>query len=175
MPQKSDAGLAGTRLAGYAKAARNAYLMVWTNEGKARNNHRVSAFLGYVDRHLLEETTMQPKQFVRKVAAYFTAALFTVALTAMSGFAASEFEGTWQVQDTQGNPFEITLAADGTAKGDRAGEGLNGTWKAEGDSAVITWDTEWTTKITKDGTAYKKTAAEKGKPAGPASDAKKVQ
>jgi hypothetical protein len=113
--------------------------------------------------------------FFGKPAAYLAAGLFALSLTAHAGLAASEFEGTWKVEDTQGNPFEIVLSADGTAKGDRSGEGLAGTWKAEGDSAVITWETDWTTKISKDGDQYKKTASEKGKPAGPASDAKKVQ
>jgi hypothetical protein len=28
---------------------------------------------------------------------------------------------------------------------------LNGTWKAEGDAAVINWDTGWVTKIVKQG------------------------
>jgi hypothetical protein len=61
-------------------------------------------------------------------------------------------------EDTSGKPFQITLSADGSAKADRAGEGLTGTWKEEGGAAVIRWDTGWTTKITKEGDKYKKTA-----------------
>jgi hypothetical protein len=41
---------------------------------------------------------------------------------------------------------------------------MNGTWKEEGNAAVITWDTGWTTKITKEGNQYKKTAYSKGQP-----------
>ena len=40
----------------------------------------------------------------------------TVAMASFASFAASEFEGTWAVNNTKGEPFEITLAADGGAK-----------------------------------------------------------
>jgi hypothetical protein len=76
----------------------------------------------------------------------------------------SGFEGVWKVEDTDGKPFQITLSADGSAKGDRAGEGLSGTWKEEGEAAVIHWDSGWTTKILKEGGEYKKVAFDKGKP-----------
>jgi hypothetical protein len=33
---------------------------------------------------------------------------------------------------------------------------LNGTWKAEGDSAVINWDSGWITKIVKQGAKFQK-------------------
>ena len=39
---------------------------------------------------------------------------------------------------------------------------MTGTWKEEGNAAVITWDTGWTTKITKEDSGYKKTAYRKG-------------
>jgi hypothetical protein len=84
------------------------------------------------------------------------------ALTVGAVLAATQFEGTWSTTDTKGNPFKITLMADGNAKGDRADEGLNGTWKAEGDSAVINWDSGWVTKITKQGDKFQKQAFEKG-------------
>ena len=74
---------------------------------------------------------------------------------------ASAFEGVWKVKDTAGHPFEITLSSDGAAKATR-GEGMSGTWKEEGNSAVITWNTGWTTKITKEGDRYVKTAYGKG-------------
>jgi len=85
------------------------------------------------------------------------------ALVLASGlsFAASEFEGSWKVMDTAGAPFEITLSGNGTAKADR-GEGMSGTWKEEGKTAVISWSTGWVTKITKEGDHYKKTAYRKG-------------
>jgi hypothetical protein len=87
---------------------------------------------------------------------------FFVLTLAVSAFAASQFEGSWLTQDTKGNPFKITLSADGKATGDRADEGLKGTWKSEGDSAVINWDTGWVTKIVKQGDKFQKQAFEKG-------------
>ena len=64
--------------------------------------------------------------------------LFVV--TSFAALAASAFEGVWKVKDTAGHPFEITLSSDGAAKATR-GEGMTGTWKEEGNSAVITWNT----------------------------------
>jgi hypothetical protein len=82
------------------------------------------------------------------------------------------------VKDTSGQPFEITLSSDGTAKATR-GEGMSGTWKQEGNTAVITWNTGWTTKITKQGNEYKKTAYRKGQaldgPPTNSSDAEKAK
>jgi hypothetical protein len=90
------------------------------------------------------------------LASVLVAVLFAFSLTAAITFAASQFEGTWNTQDTKGNPFKITLSADGEATGDRAEEGLIGTWKPEGDSAVINWDSGWVTKIVKEGDKFKK-------------------
>ena len=39
---------------------------------------------------------------------------------------------------------------------------MEGTWSADGDSATIKWTTGWTTKLTMDGDAYKKTAFRPG-------------
>ena len=54
-----------------------------------------------------------------------------------------------------------------------------GTWKEEGNTAVITWNTGWSTKIAKEGDQYKKTAYGKGQPLdGPpanSTDAQKVK
>lgn len=91
------------------------------------------------------------------------AACVVVVMTGFASFAASEFEGVWTVKDTSGKPFEITLSADGKAKGSHA-EAKEGTWKQEGDSAVISWSTGWTTKITKEGDHYVKAAFKKGEP-----------
>jgi hypothetical protein len=129
-------------------------------------------FLGVANNTYAEEMNMQPTLSFGKALA---GAAFALALSSVVGFAASDFAGTWKVQDSKGNPFQITLSEDGTAKGDRSGEGLTGTWKEKENSAVIKWDSGWTTKITKDGNQYKKTASEKGKPEGAASDAQKVQ
>lgn len=101
------------------------------------------------------------------------------ALGLMTGaaFAADDFAGTWQVKDTNGTPFEITLSEDGSASANRAGEGMKGTWKAEDGVAVISWEDDWTTKISKDGDGYKKTAY-KGDTSGDptnSSDATKVK
>jgi hypothetical protein len=106
------------------------------------------------------------------------AAIFTIAVTSFTSLAASEFVGMWNVKDTAGQPFEITLSGDGSAKASR-GEGMVGTWKEEGKTAVITWETGWTTKIAKEDDHYKKTAYRKGQPPdGPptnSSDAQKVK
>jgi len=121
---------------------------------------------------------MQKKSTFAKVVAATLAVVFAIALTSFATFAASQFEGAWKVQDTSGKPFQITLSADGSAKADRAGEGMTGTWKEEAGAAVIKWDTGWTTKIIREGDKFKKTAYDKGKPLdGPptnSSDAEKV-
>lgn len=109
---------------------------------------------------------MSAKHLLSRAAATFVAVILAAALTAGVALAASQFEGTWKTEDTKGNPFQITLSADGKAKGDRADEGLAGTWKAEGDSVVITWDSGWTTKIVKEGDKFKKQAFEKGQSSG---------
>jgi len=84
-----------------------------------------------------------------------------IGMTSLATLAESPFEGVWKVKDTSGQPFEITLSSDGTAKATR-GEGMTGMWKEEGNTAVIVWNTGWTTKITREGTQYKKTAYRKG-------------
>lgn len=89
-------------------------------------------------------------------------AAIAFAVTAVTSFAASEFEGTWQVKDTNGTPFEIVLKEDGKASADRAGEGMSGSWKKDGDAAVISWSDGWTTKISKEGSGYSKSAWKKG-------------
>jgi hypothetical protein len=104
------------------------------------------------------------------------ATLFVV--TTFGALAASPFEGVWKVKDTAGHPFEIALSNNGAAKATR-GEGMTGTWKEQDDSAVITWNTGWTTKITKQGNQYVKEAYRKGQSptAAPAntSDAEKAK
>jgi hypothetical protein len=98
---------------------------------------------------------------MRKAAMAAVAATYFFAVTSFAALAASAFEGVWKVKDTAGHPFEITLSSGGAAKATR-GEGMTGTWKEEGNSAVITWNTGWTTKITKEGDRYIKTAYGKG-------------
>jgi hypothetical protein len=110
------------------------------------------------------------------IAVVTAASLFGV--TTFGALAASPFEGVWKVKDTAGHPFEITLSSGGAAKATR-GEGMTGTWKEQDDSAVITWNTSWTTKITKQGNQYVKEAYRKGQSltAAPAntSDAEKTK
>ena len=122
---------------------------------------------------------MTMKTFYSKAMATLAAGAFAIFLSSTAGLAASDFQGTWEVQDTQGKPFQIMLMEDGSATGTREGEGLKGTWKEKKDSAVIRWDSGWTTKIKKDGDQYKKMAFEKGKDAkgepSHSSAAKKVQ
>jgi len=109
-------------------------------------------------RHRLE-TCKEVK--MRKAATAAVTAVCFLGVTGLAALAASPFEGVWKVKDTAGHPFEITLSSGGAAKASR-GEGMTGTWKEEGDSAVITWDTGWTTKITREGNRYIKEAYRKG-------------
>ena len=106
------------------------------------------------------------------------AAVFAIGMTTFFSLAASDFEGVWKVKDRGGEPFEITLSSGGAAKASR-GEGMVGIWKEEGNTAVITWNTGWTTKIAKEGDQYKKTAYGKGQPLDGrptnSTDAQKVQ
>lgn len=99
-----------------------------------------------------------------------------LSMSAFAALAAEDFKGTWKVTDTAGKPFEIVLEDGGKAKADRSGEGLAGTWTAQGDSAVIMWDTGWKTTIAKTADGYTKTASKKGdgKPAA-TSPAEKVK
>ena len=97
------------------------------------------------------------RTFLAKIAVTLAAVAFAASISA-AAFAASEFEGKWQVNDTKGKPFEIILSQDGTAKGNRTEEGLNGTWKAVGNTVLINWESEWTTKITKKGNTFEKAA-----------------
>jgi hypothetical protein len=75
--------------------------------------------------------------------------------------AASEFVGVWQLQDTKGEPFQITLSEGGEAKGRHIDKEMKGTWKEVDGAVVITWGTGWYTKISKEGEGYKKSAYKK--------------
>jgi hypothetical protein len=115
---------------------------------------------------------------MRKAATAAVSAAYFLSVTGFAALSASPMEGVWEVKDTDGHPFEITLSTGGAAKASR-GEGMTGTWKEEGDSAVITWNTGWTTKITREGDRYVKEAYRKGQSltAAPAntSDAEKAK
>ena len=109
---------------------------------------------------------MSVRFLLSRAASVFVAAVVAFAITGAAAIAASEFEGTWMTQDTKGKTFHIMLSPDGKAKGERQDEGLTGTWKAEGDDAVINWDSGWVTKITKQGNKFTKQAFEKGQTSG---------
>jgi hypothetical protein len=78
--------------------------------------------------------------------------------TAIAALAASPFEGTWSVKDTDGKAFDITLGADGIKATSTHPKEMTGTWTEEGGAAVVKWNSGWTTKIVKDGDSYKKEA-----------------
>jgi len=113
--------------------------------------------------------TMTPKLLLGAAAA-----AVALAFTAGVALADHHFTGTWKVKDTAGADFEIVLADDGTASANRGSEGLHGKWTEKDGAAVITWTTGWTTKITKDGNTYKKTAFE-GETKKNSSEAEKVK
>ncbi|MGH6804787.1 MAG: hypothetical protein ACREC3_15695 [Methyloceanibacter sp.] len=75
---------------------------------------------------------MRPTQFFSRATAAAAALVFAIAMTGAGAFAAGGFVGKWKVEDTKGEPFTIWLSDDGTAKGDRSGEGLSGMWKERG-------------------------------------------
>lgn len=89
------------------------------------------------------------------------AACFVAVLTSTASFA-GEWAGKYMTEDTKGNAFAITLSDDGAATGSKEGHTLTGKWTEEDDAAVIKWTTGWTTKISKDGDGYKKTAFRPG-------------
>jgi hypothetical protein len=117
---------------------------------------------------------MQITRFLARTTAAFVAIALAIALSA-SAFAAEGFVGKYKTTDTEGKPFTIWLSDNGSAKGDRADEGLQGTWKEEANAAVITWDSGWTTQITKADGGYLKTALKDGKPVGNPAKAEKVE
>ena len=75
---------------------------------------------------------------------------------------AGEYGGSWELNDSNGKPFEVTLSEDGTATGTHNDSMKDGTWKEEDGAAVIHWNTGWTTRIAKQGNKYVKTAFKPG-------------
>ncbi len=75
---------------------------------------------------------------------------------------AGEFDGSWILDDTSGNPFEAIFSLDGKASGTHGDAMKYGTWKEEDGAAVIHWTTGWTTLIKKSGDKYVKTAFKPG-------------
>lgn len=79
-----------------------------------------------------------------------------------SSVLAGEYGGSWMLNDTNGDPFEITLNKDGSAAGTHQDTMKHGTWTEADGAAVIYWNTGWTTRIAKDGNKYVKTAFKPG-------------
>jgi hypothetical protein len=91
----------------------------------------------------------------RKAIFALSAALIMSIMTAVTAFAASEFEGTWTVEGMKGKQFDVTLSADGKATTTHP-KAMTGTWTEDAGTATIKWDSGWTTKISKDGDHYSK-------------------
>ena len=100
---------------------------------------------------------------IRTIVSTALVAGLAILIASVASFAASEFEGVWTVKNNKGDPFEITLAADGKATSTLP-EDPKGTWKEEGSAAVISWDSGWTIKLAKEGDKFVKTAFKKGAP-----------
>jgi hypothetical protein len=79
---------------------------------------------------------------MRKAVTVAITAACLFGVTSFPAHTASTFDSVWKVKDTAGRPLEITLSSGRAAKATR-GEGMTGTWKEEGNSAVITWNTGW--------------------------------
>lgn len=86
----------------------------------------------------------------------------TLIIGLSSNVFAGDFDGTWQLDDTSGKPFEAILNPDGTASGTHGNSMKQGTWKEDGGAAVIQWNTGWTTRIVKHGDHYMKEAFKPG-------------
>ena len=63
-----------------------------------------------------------------------------IGMTSLVSLAASALKECGRSRTRPGRPFEITLSSGAVAKATR-GEGMTGTWKEEGNAAVITWKT----------------------------------
>ena len=75
---------------------------------------------------------------------------------------AGEFEGSWTLYDTHGGSFEAILSADGSASGTHGDSMKHGTWEESDGAVIIHWNTGWTTRISKQGDKYVKTAFKPG-------------
>ena len=93
---------------------------------------------------------------------FATLAFGLVLLASPAAFAAkADWVGVWNVKDSAGQAFQITLTDDGNAKASLH-EDMVGTWSEKKGAAVIKWKTGWTTKIAKSGDGFKKTGYRKG-------------
>jgi hypothetical protein len=119
---------------------------------------------------------MHLNRIAQKAATVLGAALLAIVLVGCDApSTGTGFVGKYKTSDTTGNPMEISLMDNGSAAGMRGDETLTGSWKDEGNTAVITWSDDWTTKLTKDGDKYSKTAFKGGTMEGDAVAAEKVE
>ena len=95
---------------------------------------------------------------IEKAIAAIARMTLVLVLLAGAAQAGSEFVGTWKLEDTKGEPFQITLSEGGQAKGRHIDKEMKGSWTETDGTALITWATGWYTKIEKDGDGYKKSA-----------------
>lgn len=93
---------------------------------------------------------------IEKAVAALAPMALALLLFAGAAQAGSEFIGTWKLEDTKGEPFQITLSEGGQARGRHIDKEMKGSWTEEDGSATVTWATGWYTKIIKDGDGYKK-------------------
>jgi hypothetical protein len=136
---------------------------------KIRNNQGSTK-----DRSSVKEATVTFRSSA--IIAVVIMSLLASASTSVS--AAEDFQGMWEVKDSGGHKFDITLLADGSATG-TLHPGQTGSWKEQGSAAVITWKTGWTSKIEQSEGHYTHTAYRPGQPpSGPpnnTSDAQRVK
>src|SRR5262249_33923276 len=86
-----------------------------------------------------------------------------------TAFAESEFASKWPVQDSHGKSAVSGWHREGQSVRLKPG----GTWKAMCNAVLISWDSELTTKITKQGNTFRKTLLQDGKPVGQPIEARK--
>ena len=102
------------------------------------------------------------------VLAFFITGFFISGLRAESvnGQALPEamtYVGAWELHDTDGSVFHVTLAEDGSAKSDW-GPGEVGTWKMEGGKVTVSWTDGWHDVLYPDGEGFHKDGYAPGVP-----------
>lgn len=95
---------------------------------------------------------------IKKAIAAVAGAALVFVMASIAAYAGSDYVGVWKLEDTKGEPLQITLSEGGQAKGRLVDKEMKGSWKEIDDGVLITWGTGWFTKISKDGEGYKKSA-----------------
>ena len=78
-------------------------------------------------------------QWFKKTATY---GFIACALTACSSMNGDAWNGTWNVTDTRGQAYVITLTTDGQARASGS-QNAFGVWSLEDGKAYIVWNTGW--------------------------------